>query len=274
MAHNGNLVNAEQLRNDLEAAGSIFQTTSDTEVVVHLMARARTEHRPGTPRAPARPRCARRSAKVAGRLLAWSSSPRRRWSACATPWASGRSCSGRLKGQLRARQRDHRARPHRGRVHPRGRAGRAGGDRRDRLPHRAALRRPRRRSGPAAASSSTSTSPAPTRSSSASRSTPARARLRRAGSPSSTRPRPTWSSRCPTRACRRPSATPRQSGHPLRHGARPLPLRGAHLHRAAAVDPPLRREAEAERGEGRAEGQAGGGGRRLDRARHHLAARS
>jgi amidophosphoribosyltransferase len=48
LAHNGNLVNAEQLRNDLEAAGSIFQTTSDTEVVVHLMARARSENRPGT----------------------------------------------------------------------------------------------------------------------------------------------------------------------------------------------------------------------------------
>jgi amidophosphoribosyltransferase len=48
VAHNGNLVNAEQLRNDLEAAGSIFQTTSDTEVLVHLMARARTEYRPGS----------------------------------------------------------------------------------------------------------------------------------------------------------------------------------------------------------------------------------
>jgi amidophosphoribosyltransferase len=48
LAHNGNLVNAEQLRHDLEAAGSIFQTTSDTEVVVHLMARARPEGRPGT----------------------------------------------------------------------------------------------------------------------------------------------------------------------------------------------------------------------------------
>jgi amidophosphoribosyltransferase len=49
VAHNGNLVNAELLRHDLEAAGSIFQTTSDTEVVVHLMARARTEFRPGSP---------------------------------------------------------------------------------------------------------------------------------------------------------------------------------------------------------------------------------
>jgi amidophosphoribosyltransferase len=39
IAHNGNLVNAEELRTRLEAAGSIFQTTSDTEVIVHLMAK-------------------------------------------------------------------------------------------------------------------------------------------------------------------------------------------------------------------------------------------
>ncbi|MEO8700705.1 MAG: amidophosphoribosyltransferase [Kofleriaceae bacterium] len=41
IAHNGNLVNAGELRAELEAQGSIFQTSSDTEVVVHLMARAR-----------------------------------------------------------------------------------------------------------------------------------------------------------------------------------------------------------------------------------------
>ena len=41
VAHNGNLVNAEVLRTELEAAGSIFQTTSDTEVILHLMARVR-----------------------------------------------------------------------------------------------------------------------------------------------------------------------------------------------------------------------------------------
>lgn len=39
IAHNGNLVNAEELRTRLEASGSIFQTTSDTEVIVHLMAK-------------------------------------------------------------------------------------------------------------------------------------------------------------------------------------------------------------------------------------------
>src|SRR5512143_1874043 len=43
VAHNGNLVNAEALRAELEAQGSIFQTTSDTEVILHLMARFRPE---------------------------------------------------------------------------------------------------------------------------------------------------------------------------------------------------------------------------------------
>ncbi len=41
IAHNGNLVNATELRARLEAEGSIFQTSSDTEVIIHLMARAR-----------------------------------------------------------------------------------------------------------------------------------------------------------------------------------------------------------------------------------------
>ena len=41
IAHNGNLVNAGLLREELEADGSIFQTTSDTEVVLHLAARMR-----------------------------------------------------------------------------------------------------------------------------------------------------------------------------------------------------------------------------------------
>jgi amidophosphoribosyltransferase len=43
VAHNGNLVNADGLRDELEKAGSIFTSTSDTEVVVHLVARSREE---------------------------------------------------------------------------------------------------------------------------------------------------------------------------------------------------------------------------------------
>jgi amidophosphoribosyltransferase len=42
IAHNGNLVNANELRAELEAQGSIFQTSSDTEVIVHLMAKVRS----------------------------------------------------------------------------------------------------------------------------------------------------------------------------------------------------------------------------------------
>jgi amidophosphoribosyltransferase len=40
IAHNGNLTNGTQIRQQLEASGSIFQSTSDTEVFVHLIARA------------------------------------------------------------------------------------------------------------------------------------------------------------------------------------------------------------------------------------------
>lgn len=39
VAHNGNLVNSMELREDLEGKGSIFQTTMDSEVVLHLLAR-------------------------------------------------------------------------------------------------------------------------------------------------------------------------------------------------------------------------------------------
>ncbi len=41
IAHNGNLVNASELRQRLEQSGSIFQTDGDTEVIVHLMAQSR-----------------------------------------------------------------------------------------------------------------------------------------------------------------------------------------------------------------------------------------
>jgi amidophosphoribosyltransferase len=43
IAHNGNLVNAGVLRQELEAAGSIFQSTSDSEVILHLYARSHRE---------------------------------------------------------------------------------------------------------------------------------------------------------------------------------------------------------------------------------------
>jgi amidophosphoribosyltransferase len=39
IVHNGNLINDRRIRKELEEDGSIFQTTSDTEVILHLMAR-------------------------------------------------------------------------------------------------------------------------------------------------------------------------------------------------------------------------------------------
>ncbi|CAJ2642662.1 unnamed protein product [Trifolium pratense] len=44
VAHNGNFVNYRSLRNELEESGSIFNTTSDTEVLLHLI--AISTHRP------------------------------------------------------------------------------------------------------------------------------------------------------------------------------------------------------------------------------------
>lgn len=46
LAHNGNLVNALQVRAQLESQGSIFQTNSDTEVIVHLIALSKEQTLP------------------------------------------------------------------------------------------------------------------------------------------------------------------------------------------------------------------------------------
>jgi amidophosphoribosyltransferase len=46
LGHNGNLTNANKWRRKLEHQGSIFQTTSDTEVIVHLIARSAARNLP------------------------------------------------------------------------------------------------------------------------------------------------------------------------------------------------------------------------------------
>jgi amidophosphoribosyltransferase len=48
VSHNGNLVNAEALRAELEGHGSIFSASTDTEVIIHLIARARAAGAPGS----------------------------------------------------------------------------------------------------------------------------------------------------------------------------------------------------------------------------------
>jgi amidophosphoribosyltransferase len=44
IAHNGNLVNAGSIRSRMEEEGSIFQTTTDTEIILHLVARSRQKN--------------------------------------------------------------------------------------------------------------------------------------------------------------------------------------------------------------------------------------
>ena len=46
VAHNGNLINAEALRLKFEQAGHLFHTTSDTEVIIHLLASPRQQQAP------------------------------------------------------------------------------------------------------------------------------------------------------------------------------------------------------------------------------------
>ncbi len=46
VAHNGNLINAGLLRDEYEAYGSIFKSTSDTEVIVHLLAKPTHQNKP------------------------------------------------------------------------------------------------------------------------------------------------------------------------------------------------------------------------------------
>ena len=63
IAHNGNLTNADALRREMERTGAIFQSNSDTEVILHLLARAPggsaggAARRPSSPRSRAPTRC-------------------------------------------------------------------------------------------------------------------------------------------------------------------------------------------------------------------------
>src|SRR5438034_10665706 len=43
IAHNGNLTNAAQLRDELEAKGLVFETTVDSEIILYLMAQPETK---------------------------------------------------------------------------------------------------------------------------------------------------------------------------------------------------------------------------------------
>ena len=80
---------------------------------------------------------------------------------------------------------------------------------------------------------------------------------------------PTSSSPVPDSASAPRSATPRNRACRSSSGLDPQPLRGPHVHRAAAGHPPLRGQGEAQPEPRGARRQAGGRRRRLDRPRHH-----
>ena len=71
IAHNGNLVNAIELREELSQTGAIFQTTIDSEVIAYLIARERLH----TPTAEEAVKCAMQKIKGAYALVV--SSPRK-----------------------------------------------------------------------------------------------------------------------------------------------------------------------------------------------------
>ena len=114
------------------------------------------------------------------------------------------------------------------------------------------------------ASSSTSISRVPTSKSSAAASR-APHRFGR-NSPAKLPPRPTSSCRCPTPGCPPRSVTPRRRAF-RSAWPHPQPLRRPHLHRARTVDPPLRRQGQAQPGPQHHRGQARRADRRLHRPR-------
>jgi glutamate synthase domain-containing protein 1 len=81
VAHNGNITNAGELRRELESDGSIFQATSDTEVVLHLVAHSRERTLAGA---------LREALLQLKALFRWSSWPRTASSSRATRTASVR----------------------------------------------------------------------------------------------------------------------------------------------------------------------------------------
>ena len=152
IAHNGNISNAMALRRELVTRGAIFQSTSDTEVIIHLVATSRY------PTLLDRFVDALRMVEGAYSLICMT---REGMIACRDPLGIRPLVMGKLGDAYRVRERDRGVRHRRRRTGALDRAGRAGPGRppgRDLVAP--PVRRNRRR---ARASSSTSISAAPIR---------------------------------------------------------------------------------------------------------------
>ena len=206
ICHNGNLTNSYQLRRRLVRRGSLFQSTSDTEVIVHLIATSLKDTRRGPPDRRAAPG---RGRLFAGGAVAGRADRRARPAGRAAAGAGpARRCLDSVVGDLRAR---HHRRRFRARRRPPARSSSSApsGVRepacrsaaakpllrvRVHLFRPARQRRRRRRASTRRASASAANWRA------------------RAMSP------PTSSCRCPIPACRRRSAMPQESGLPFELG--------------------------------------------------------
>ena len=256
ICHNGNLVNAQELRDDARRARDRSSRPRATPRCCCISTRGR---RRATPEQALVESVVAGAGRVLARAADEGSADCRARSA-RIPAADARQARRRLHRLLG----DLRARSDRRRVDSRHRAGRGvhrrPGGRRSRSIR---SRRRRRRT----ASSSTSTSRGPTRTCSARASTkcgrssaarlareqPALGRRRRAGS----------------RLRRvRGDRIRRGVGPAAADGPDPQSLRRPHVHRAAPVDPALRRAREAESGQEHPAGPARRARRRFDRARH------
>ena len=114
IAHNGNLINADLLRDELERKGSIFQTTADSEIILHLL--AQPSDNGSSVLAPLR------RIEGAFSLLIMSE---RELIAVRDPFRLATAFARQTRRRLRARFRDVRVRSHPRGVRPRGRAGRS-----------------------------------------------------------------------------------------------------------------------------------------------------
>ena len=120
VAHNGNLTNALSIRRKMAGEGALFQSTTDTEVIIHLIARSRKQKLVD--------RIVEALGKVEGAysLVALS---RSKLFGCARPARRAPAGARAARRGLDTRLRDLRARHHRGRLCPRCRARRDGGGR-------------------------------------------------------------------------------------------------------------------------------------------------
>ena len=250
IAHNGNITNANALRRELIERGSIFQSSSDSECIIHLMARSLQRN------IPDRMEDALRRVEGAFSVVAMT---RTKLIGVRDPLGVRPLVLGRRRRRLGAQFRDLRARHHRRRVRARDRAGRDGRDHRrqgveSQLPFRT-------RESRASASSSMSISRAPTPSSAAARSM----RPAERSACELAREAPVEADLvCPVPDSGTPAAIGYSPGkrHPLRDGHHPQPVHGPHLHRADRADPQHGRAPEAQRQPRADPGQAGDPGRR------------